>query len=91
MNKMFDLENIDDVTNGCKANLKLNNLKGDTKKLFDLFEKKNILSIDEILVALNRDHKLEKKRSWVSNTLYNLAQKELVKKVIGEQGVYEKV
>jgi len=91
MTKLFDIEDTSDLTEGCKIHLKLDNLRPDTKKLLDLFLKKQKLSIDQILVGLNREHKMEKKRNWVTATLYNLSQKNKVRKVVGEQGVYEKV
>ncbi len=87
---VFDINKTDDLPESCKKNLKLLNMRDETKKLLDLFEIKNKLSIDEILVALYRLHKIEKTRSWVSSTLYNLSRKNLIKRIDGTKGDYEK-
>jgi len=87
---IFDLSAIDDLPKKCAEELRLINIGKETKAVLDLFDIKNRLSIDEIIVGLYRLHKLEKTRTWVSSTLYNLSRKELVKKVEGTKGEYQK-
>lgn len=87
-NDIFNLKNINDISASCKKNLKLNGLHDDTKKLLDLFNIKQPLSIDEMIVALYRKFKIEKTRTWVSGTLYNLSRKKLITRLIN--GNYEK-
>ena len=89
-NNIFDLTNVDDLPEDQKRQLKLINVRDDAKNLLGLFELKNRLSIDEIIVGLYRLHKMIKSRTWVSSTLYNLSKKSLIKKVDGSQGEYEK-
>lgn len=89
-NDIFNLENTSDLTNDCKKQLKLLNMRDDAKRLLELFDKKSPLSIDEIIVGLYRLYKLEKTRVWVSSTLYNLSRKNLIKKISGIKGEYEK-
>ncbi len=87
---IFDLAKIDDIPKACADELRLINISKETKLLLNLFEIKNRLSIDQIIVGMYRLHKLEKTRPWVSSTLYNLSRKGLVKKVEGTKGEYEK-
>ena len=87
---IFNLDKIDDIPDGCQKELKLFNIRSDTRQLLGLFERKNRLSIDEIIVGLYRLYKLERTRTWVSATLYNLSKKELVKKIPGTKGEHEK-
>ena len=89
-NNVFSLDNTDDIPESCVKELRGLNIRDDTKSLLSLFDKKNRLSIDEIIVGLYRLYKLEKTRIWVSSTLYNLSRKNLVKKVEGSKGEYIK-
>lgn len=88
---IFNLDKIDDIPDNCKKQLKLINIRDDAKKLLDLFDKKQVLTIDEIIVGMYRLYKIEKTRIWVSSTLYNLSRKKLVKKIDGTKGEYEKI
>ncbi len=89
-NDIFNLDKTDDLPENFKKELKLLNIRDDTRHLLDLFERKNKLSIDEILIGLYRLHKIIKTRIWVSSTLYNLSRKNLIRKVAGTKGQYEK-
>jgi len=91
MKNNFDLKNIEDIPNNLKKELKLNRISSHSKKLLSLFEKKNILCIDEIIVGLYRLYKLEKTRTWVSYTLYNLNKKINIIKSPNKKGYYEKL
>lgn len=42
------------------------------------------------MFGLCRLHKMEKTRTWVRSTLYNLSRKDLIRKIEGTQGGYEK-
>jgi hypothetical protein len=87
---IFNLDRVDDLPDSCKKELKLVNIRDEGMMLLGLFDIKNPLSFDEIIVGLYRLNKLEKTRTWVSATLYNLSKKGLVKKIKGKKGVYEK-
>lgn len=87
----FNLENILDIPDSVKNEMKLLNVRDDTEKLLSLFEIKNQLSIDEMIAGLYRLHNLEKKRAWISTTLYNLRNKNVVKLVTGKKGIHMKV
>jgi hypothetical protein len=89
---IFDTCDTSDLPKGFVATqLKIINVRDDTKLLLELFEKKNELSIDEILVALYRAHNIQKTRTWVSGTAYNLSIKGLIKKVDMKKGIYIKI
>lgn len=88
---VFNVENIDDIPDSCKKHLKILNIRDDTRLLLNLFERKSRLSVDQIIIGLFRLHKIEKTRPWVLSTLYNLGKKNLIKKVSGARGEYEKV
>lgn len=85
---IFDINNISDLSGDCKKQLK-NKFADETLRLLDLFERKPVLSISEVIVALYRLYKIVKSRTWVSTTLYNLGQKKLIKRI--GPGVYEKI
>lgn len=88
---IFDLSNLEGLPISCLNELKPSRLSEDTKQLLDLFKHKSRLSFDEIIVGLYRLHKVEKTRTWVNSTLYNLSKKEnLIRKVKGSKGEYEK-
>ena len=70
---------------------KLINVRDDAQHLLDLFSVKSELSIDEIIVGLYRNNGLEKSRTWVSSTLYNLKRKNLIKKTDNKKGLYTRV
>lgn len=87
---IFDLKMLEDIPESFAKELRLINIRKETKYLLDLFDIKNKLSIDEILVGLYRSHKIVKERSWISSTLYNLTRAKLIKKVKGKKGIYRK-
>ena len=87
---IFNLEKTDDIPENFAKELRIVSIREEAKLLLGLFDRKNKLTIDEILVGLYRLYKLEKTRVWVSSTLYNLSRKNLVRKVSGTKGEYEK-
>lgn len=86
---LFDLSKTDDLPEKIKEKLRRIPVRKDAKKLLDLFKIKQTLSIDEIIVGLYRQYKMEKSRTWIHSTLYNLSRKEILKKVEGTKGVYK--
>lgn len=86
--KLFDLKNLDDLPEDVKKEVAPLGLRKDTEMLLSLFDIKNQLSIDEIVVGLMRKHGLKKKRSWVSSTIYNLKRRNIIKKI--DEDYYEK-
>ena len=86
---IFDLECSDDISISC-----LKQLRGKgkyclgTSELLDLFARKEQLSMDEMIVGLYRLYKVEKTRTWLTSTLYNLIRKNLVKKVKGSKSEF---
>jgi len=88
---IFNLDKTDDLPEAYKKQLKLLNVRDDTRSLLALFDLKDNLSIDEILVGMYRLHKVEKSRIWVSSTLHNLSKKGLIRKIDGTKGKYRKV
>jgi len=91
MSDIFDTNKIDDLPDDFKQEVNVLNIRQETKMLLKLFEQKRQLSISEILVSLFRSCNLRKKRTWVSSTLYNLARRNIVKKLDGKRGIYEKI
>lgn len=87
---LFDLNLTDDLPAEVKGNLKPTRLHENSLKMMELFDLKKELSIDEIIVGFYRKFKLEKSRSWLSTTLYNLSKQGFIHKVKGKKGVYTK-
>lgn len=85
---IFDLENISDLGENVTSQLKVSSISKNDRKILDLFEIKNTLSIDEIIVGLARKYELSKERSWVSNRLYSLSKSRKLEKIKGKKGIY---
>lgn len=86
----FDLDSIDDLPDDCKAQIKWgkHSLKHpDKQKLLELFNHKNELTINEMIVGLYRAHGIKHSRTWIFNSLNTLYGN--VKKVKG--GAWRKV
>lgn len=89
MTDIFDLDDISDITKFTRKQLKLiTNLNQKDKNILALFEKKNRLTMNEIIVGLFRMYDIEVKRTWVANRLYALSQTEKIKKIPGKRGTY---
>lgn len=73
----------DDVKNSLKK------LHSTTSRILALFEIKNILSVDEIIVGIYRRYNTLLTRTNVSSTLQKLKNRNKIK--YKERGVYEKV
>jgi hypothetical protein len=87
-NNIFDTQNIHDLPEFLKNQLKKGYGK-DTEKLLSLFDLKETLNIDEIIVGLFRKYQLEKNRVWVTSTAYNLTRIKLLESL--GSGIYRKV
>lgn len=77
---IFNISDVSDIPDACRKSLKGKNIRDDSQKLLSLFEMKEELSIDEIIVGMYRLFNIEKTRTWISSTLYNMGRKKLVKK-----------
>lgn len=87
---VFELGDITDIPDDLKKNLRtMGATCPKTSNILKLFEMKNELTIDEILVGLYRMFGHQKTRSWVSSSLYNLSRKKLVAK--SDSGVYKRL
>jgi hypothetical protein len=82
---IFDLNEVEDLPDFCKKQLKLINIHIHTQRLLELFALKSELTVDEIVVGMYRKYGLEKTRVWVSSTLYNLKRRDLIKKIDKEK------
>lgn len=86
--QIFDLNEISDLSPGCKNQLKLVKTLDELECVLDLFVLKNELTINEILVGLYRQYNLEKSRFWVSGTLQRLKRKKLI---ASNRGIYTRI
>lgn len=87
----FDLNNLDDLPDEVKKEVSLLGLRKDTERLLSLFDIKNQLTIDEIIVGMSRKYGMNKKRNWVSSTVYNLKRRKTIKEIDGKKKIYEKI
>jgi hypothetical protein len=80
---IFDLEDVSDLPASIVKRTVNHGVSGRpyTGIIMGLFAIKSTLSINEIIVALYRAHKMDKSRTWVGNILYRMKKKGLVKKV----------
>jgi hypothetical protein len=90
MQHIFDLSDLDDMPNDLKKEVRRLGIRRDTVNLLSLFDIKQHLTIDEIIVGMMRKYGVKKKRLWVSSTIYNLKRREMIKDVEGEKKVYQK-
>ena len=84
MNKeidIFDLDVLEDIPDELRKSIKLKGVGFSTEPILRLFDIKEVLSIDEIIVGLYRLHKVKKTRQWVSSNLYNLKRSGLIEKI----------
>ena len=88
---IFDIKNIDDIDEITKKYIKTRHR--DCKKsmeVLSLFEIKNILSIDEILVGMYRKYRKIVTRAYIRNKMFFLKEKGLIKKYCKNSWVYYK-
>jgi hypothetical protein len=84
---IFSLEDLSDLDDEVRSQLQAKTSNDD--RILRLFKLKDPLSIDEIIVGLARQFGIKKKRTYVINRLYGLAQSNYVKKVEGKKGIYK--
>lgn len=84
---IFDTKNTSDLPDEVRQECK-KFFRNDTEQLLSLFDIKDSLNIDEIIIGLFRKYKLQKTRTWVSSTVYNLSRKNLLESL--GNGVYKK-
>jgi hypothetical protein len=89
MKDIFSLENRDDLSKEVINNLRLIKAHSKAIQMLELFDIKNELSVDEIIVGLFRKHRVNATREWITSTLYNLRRKNYVKLI--SKGRYRKV
>jgi hypothetical protein len=90
-NEIFDLDDLNDLPEEVKKHVRPLGLRLCTMRLIDLFELQPQLSIDEIIVGLSRKYKINKSRSWVTSTIYNLKKRNVIRRVPNFNKLYEKV
>jgi len=61
------------------------------RRVLHLFDIKNPLSVNEVLVGIYRQNEIIVKRAWVGNMLYQLTKEGLLKKITAHPGRWEKV
>lgn len=87
---IFDIQDTSDVNDEYKKSLFVDGIKSDTKKVLELFNMKDELSIDQIGIALYRSHGIQKTRKWILATLNNLMRREFIAST-GQRGIYRKL
>lgn len=77
---IFNLNELSDLPLETKKQISLKLYSSNKQKVINLFDIKNPLNMDEIIVAFYRKHKVQIKRSWLINILYILRKKLLITK-----------
>lgn len=77
---IFNLNDISDLSSTTRKYLNKHRLHSGCSNILNLFDIKETLSLDEIIVGLYRLYKMEKSRSWLASTLYSLSARGLIKK-----------
>lgn len=72
---IFDLDNLEGVSDSIKGMLTRREKYGVNNKILSLFSMKPELTIDEVIIALYRKYKIEKKRIWYVSSLSIMAKK----------------
>jgi len=89
---IFDLTSVSDRSEQFVQQLKPTiNIRKDSMNILNLFERKSVLSIDEILIGYARLYNVEKKRAWVTSNMYNLCKKKMIIKVEGTKDKYQRI
>jgi hypothetical protein len=88
---IFNIEDTEDLPEHCKKQIyKKKPKKTKTALIFEMFDIKEQLTANEILVAIYRLHKISVTRDRITRSLHYLIKKNLVKKVSGTH-IYEKI
>lgn len=86
---IFDLSNLDDLPDGVKKHLRLLNFRKHSYIIAKLFEEQNCLTLDQVIVALYRKHKIIKDRKAAICALYYLQKRNFLNKL--KDGSFVKV
>ncbi len=89
-NNFFDLNDLSDLPGDVKKEIFLVGFQKNTVMLLSLFNIKNPLSIDEMIVGMMRKYNIKKKRNWFAATIYNLKKRKVIRKIEGKE-LYEKI
>jgi hypothetical protein len=88
---LLDLADISDLPDDIKNSLAKR--AGDTisDKILSLFEIKNPLSIDEIIVGLYRGYKMKKPRHAIQTYMVHLRTNNEIKRLPGRIAIYDRI
>ena len=88
---IFDLKNLSDIPLELKENLQVSRGRFSEagRQILSLFDLKNELSLDEILVGMFRKYNVVTTRNCISSNVYNYRRMNLIKMV--DKGVYKKI
>ena len=87
---IFDLKNTNDVPAEVLKSVSGRSYRGGVTAMYiNLFELKNKLTLDEIVIALFRAYGITKKRSLIYSQVYYLVRKGILKRNI--DGTYERI
>lgn len=91
--ELFNTERIDDLPPEMQQQVGKGRLDTFERQIIDLFEiAGRPLSIDEVMVALYRKYKVEKKRRQVLNKLYQMSSSKsgaTIETIQGKKGIYQ--
>lgn len=90
MKNIFDLKNLDDLAPEIKTQL-FKEGKSHQSIILSLFDIKNELTKDEIIVGLSRMYSVSRSRAQISNSLYMLKKKCLLENYKGSKKFYTKI
>lgn len=82
---------ITKLPESCKNELKNKSLNINYQRILDLFQFKDSISIDEIIIAIYNLHKLQLNRALVCSRLNLLNKKGYIQKIPGKKGTYSKI
>ena len=89
MKNIFDLTNTEGLPRQLVEALSKPRVKKEIRYLLELFDIKNNLTTNEIMVGLYRKFSLFTTKKWVISTTYNLTKKGFLKKI--SKGKYRKL
>ncbi len=89
MENIFDLDNIKDIPDDLRSQLKLKKLDDFSDKLLQLFElAERELSVDEIMISYFRKYDITKTRRQIVAKMYSLSTSGHIERVPNKRGVY---
>ena len=92
--KIFDLSDIKDLPDHLKKEVKPSGYKSETLQLLSLFDMKEQLTVDELIVGMYRkigQFGTIRDRRWIKAALYRLEKRGKVKRVKNNKNVYQKI